>query len=198
MNFVTFRLSRQTLSKLASYKRSNQAFWLTNFTNVTVVCNSGRHFIRECIPCIVHIDQCDCHIRVQMGQENMMIHQTSQLCARDTEKIPTRFYAPVNLAIFQKFYKICVNETLKAHQHFHPDNFPVIQSLNLTIQGEEMHNLLAPDEQLSFSLKKISRNLKNQSMMLTHSAEHVLFDYFEQQQVMHSFPYFEAGKLQEN
>ena len=181
-DFSTFR---QVIEP--SYIRlAKGVYILMNMTKVRASCPEGRHYnltSQNCNPCIATVE-CGCELHVG----NEVIAAEAQRCMRE-DVADSKLQHAVNLIVLQEFYEL-TNETLTGRKLFDPSEYREPQPLLWSMYSENTSRLIANDEKLSYSLKKLANSLRNDSVVLHSPSEALLFDYIMNSSLQQPFWYF--------
>jgi hypothetical protein len=156
-------------------KLNRSTYVLHNLTNPKISCKMGENkpiSTQNCLPCKVSL-ACNCQIN---SAEVRLISPID--CSKSVETTST-VHASYNAAILQHFYELA-NETLRGDHLVAPKKLRTIQPLHLSFFAENISNLLAADDTLSYSLSKVSQSFINSSSIVHSSTEGILFQYMHQ------------------
>lgn len=153
---------------------TKNVFVLTNFISVNISCdkrNHTTHDIQFCKPCLVELN-CGCKLTAFYTKESII--ETESCDTNDVND--TVIMSSINLALLQSLYDLS-NVTLEADKLFPLESNISLQPLNFKLLSTATQNLLASDATLSFSIKKMAENLKNDSIILHNPTEALLLDF---------------------
>lgn len=153
---------------------SKTSFVLTNFSHANISCDKSNeitHDIRQCVPCFIDL-QCNCMLTA--FQKKPLTIETER-CTDQTVK-DTSVLSPINLILLQSLYDLS-NVTLLANDLFPPNKNISMQPLDFKILSPPGDTFLASDIKISYSMKKLADNIKNDSIILHNPTEALLLNY---------------------
>jgi hypothetical protein len=170
------------------YLRLNATtFVVRNSTNSQITCkgaNSRPVSNSTCIPCVVTTG-CSCVLK---SAETRIPAPTN--CEKSVQPT-TVLHTAYNAAVLREFYGLA-NQSLKG-DHLVPVAGLAPPAIKLTVFSSNVTQLLAADDTLSYSLRKVSDYFVNASSVLHSPTEAVLFQYLRQMATTEtSFPNFNS------
>jgi hypothetical protein len=144
---------------------------------VFVACNGTRRpTVPVCNPCLVQLE-CGCTLYGSGDRLNEMSNFDESCNDRHTE---SKIFHAVNLAVLNAFYE-GINESLTGQALFNESIEDELAPLYLPLFSENVTRLLSADKSASYSLRKLSENLQNDSVIFHSPTEALLYDYINQQ-----------------
>ena len=147
---------------------SDELFVVSNLTHLHASCSPDRFLPpsqHECTPCMIRVS-CGCSL---LATEVEIVRDGLD-CTNSSTTLDVGH--AVNMAVLQSFYDM-TNETVFGRTLFQPSQVKEPVPLNFTFFGETMQ-MLAADEQASYSLKKLADSLRNDTVIVNTPAEAVL------------------------
>ena len=180
-DFTTRRASIEPL-----YIRLNTtSYVVSNLSLPRTTCRSRRSrplSFAPCAPCLVSLP-CGCSLtsgEIQLAGPPVCTNLTTS----------TSVLHAVNLIVLQHFYDLD-NGNLSGSTLLPPANLPPLLPLRLPLFSENATRLLAADESLDYSLRKLANSLANDSVVLHSPSEAILYDYIRTVATsQHRFPNF--------
>ena len=145
---------------------------ISNLTGIRTKCPGQPSQIptsKPCTPCLLQLN-CNCQLFVSVP---FTVLQPPKIC--DNVTTQTEIGHAVNLAILKSFYDLG-NVTLTGSSLFKTSELPDHQPLSLTFFGDSTSKLWAADDSASYSLKRLTEGLKNDSVILHSPAEAIVHD----------------------
>jgi hypothetical protein len=136
---------------------------------------------QPCSPCLIHIE-CGCSLL--SDETTLFSAQTTRPCDNFSATVEVRH--SVNLAILQSFYEV-TNISLSGRSLLRAEQVPEHQALELKFFGEATDKLWAADEAASYSLKRLSESLKNDSVIMHTPAEAIVHEMLTRNTLLTTF-----------
>jgi len=144
---------------------TDAVYIVTNASSVRITCPHDVNAlpgemriatITQCQPCMV---QWDCGCTMQASVEMGVVHRTGDRgCGRETV---SAMHA-VNLIALQTFYET-TRANLTGQRLLEPGTFKQPANLTISFFSDEAKKLLARDNEVAYSLKKLAKGLRNDS-----------------------------------
>ena len=158
---------------------------ISNLTKPRTLCKFNRRrplSIEPCSPCLISLP-CGCYV------SSSEFRLAGPIDCSDALSSASVLHG-VNLIILQNFYDLA-NVTLTGNTLFSPNRTYTPAPLRLPIFGENTSRLLASDESIGYSLRKLVSSLANESIVLHSPSEAILYDYINRMaQIQNKFPNF--------
>jgi hypothetical protein len=145
---------------------------VSNLTDMHASCPNYRKALTAevCAPCLLKIG-CGCSISAR--ETTLVSKQTLRDCETFSSAIEARY--AVNLAVLKSFYDMA-SFNLTGKTLWAAGQTPEQQALELKFFEDVTNKYWAADETASYSLKKLTDSLKNQTVILHTPAEAVVHD----------------------
>jgi len=162
---------------------TDAVYVVTNASNVRINCphdvnaspsERRNTTITQCQPCQV---QLDCGCTMQASGEMGVVHRTGDRgCGRETVSV----MHAVNLLALQTFYET-TRANLTGQKLLEPGTFKQPANLTINFFSDEAKKLLARDDEVAYSLKKLAKGLRNDSLVYCSATDAILFEYMQKQ-----------------
>jgi hypothetical protein len=157
---------------------------VSNLTRIHASCpgeTSEPPTSQPCSPCLIHIE-CGCSL---LSDETILFPaQTTRPCDNFSATVEVRH--TVNFATLQSFYDV-TNISLSGRSLLRSDQVPEHQPLELKFFGEATDKFWAADEAASYSLKRLSESLKNDSVIMHTPAEAIVHEILTRNTLLTTF-----------
>ena len=163
-------------------KLSEKKYVVSNLTKAHTACKNSAYkplSVEECNPCLITLG-CSCSLLA--GE--LEIRAEAPSCDNYTSQ--TDVSHAINMAVLRTFYE-ATNDSLTGAQLLDPSMMETIQPIKFPFFSEQTDKLLAADETASYSLKKLTESLQNDSVILHTPAEAVIHDYLQRNSLLNSF-----------
>jgi len=106
-----------------------------------------------------------------------VVHRTGDRgCGRETLSV----MHAVNLIALQTFYET-TQANLTGQRLLEPGTFKQPANLTINFFSDEAKKLLARDDEVAYSLKKLAKGLRNDSLVYSSATDAILFEYMQKQ-----------------
>jgi hypothetical protein len=163
-------------------KLAERKYVVSNLTSVRSYCGGDTRTplsSEQCVPCLITLG-CSC----SLVANEIVIRAENPDCDNYTSQVQVSH--ALNLAVLQTFYEMS-NASLNGAQLVNVSLLKTVQPINLPFFSDQTDKLLAADEAASYSLKKLTESLQNDSVILHTPAEAVVHDLLRQNSLMRSF-----------
>ena len=182
---VILQLAARLLNRCIYASTLYTSYVVSNLSLPRTTCRSRRSrplSFAPCAPCLVSLP-CGCSLtsgEIQLAGPPVCTNLTTS----------TSVLHAVNLIVLQHFYDLD-NVNLSGSTLLPPTNLPPLLPLRLPLFSENASRLLAADESLDYSLRKLANSLANDSVVLHSPSEAILYDYIRTVATrQHRFPNF--------
>jgi hypothetical protein len=163
-----FAVRRKTIEP--TYLRLGKGrYVVSNLTDIHSSCNGEPHTPSTgstCAPCLITLS-CGC----SLSTNEAVLSAARSDC--ESRNATVDVLHSVNLAVLQSFYDLA-NVSLTGNKLNKPASLREAQPLKLPFFGDGTAKLLAADESTSYSLRRLTDSLKNDTIILHTPAEAVL------------------------
>ena len=176
-----FTTKRQTIES-TYWEIAPGTYIISNLTGIRTKCigESIQLMTRMCAPCIVRLN-CSCQLFANTPHVAL---QPPKSCDNSSSK--SEFRHTINLAVLHTFYDMS-NVSFTGTTLLTANQLTEHHPLELPFFADSTAKLWAADDTTSYSLRKLSEGLRNQTIILHSPAEAIVHDFLSRNTLLETF-----------